>query len=129
MKKIKVNMYADAFVAALHGAGAKEKLIGNFIESIRKHNDWSRRHQILAAVEKKWRRAQGKSLITIESARALSKDQEEQLGKRWKDKNSDIEYTTNPSLIAGAKIVINEERQLDGSLKRKLAELFSKIKI
>ena len=51
MKKIQATMYADAFVAALNGAGSKEQVVKNFIESIRKHNDWSRRHQILAACE------------------------------------------------------------------------------
>ncbi len=125
MKKISADLYADAFIAAIKGTGGKEKIVERFIEAIRRHNDWSRRHQILTACEKKWRRAEGRTLVTIESARELSKEQRAKLTKQFKDKHHDVEYKTNPSLIAGVKILIDDEKQLDGSLRRKLNEIFS----
>lgn len=127
MKKISVDSYAAAFISALTGTGAKEKIVERFIETIRRHNDWSRRHQIIAACEKKWRKIEGKSLITIESARELSKERYAQLTKHFKDKKSDIESRINPSLIAGVKILIDDEKQLDGSLNSKLQKIFAGI--
>lgn len=127
MKKISVDSYATAFVSALKGTGSKEKILEKFIETIRRHNNWSRRHQILAACEKKWRRAEGKSLVIIESARELSTVQRTQLLAQFKNKNHDVEYTINPSLIAGVKILINDEKQLDGSLNNKLRKIFAEV--
>ncbi len=125
MKKISVDSYADALLAVSKETKNAGKLIEKFIEAIKKNNDWARRTQILEACEKKWRHLHGKSLITIESARPLSSEQQSKLTNQWKNKNSDIEYKINNSLIAGVKVIINEEKQFDVSLKRKLATLFS----
>lgn len=125
MKTISPDVYAEAFVKTLAGRHVSETVIERFIASIRKHNDWARRNNIIRACEKKMRQRDGKELITIESARELSLAQREKLSLAWKGKNQDIEYRINPSLIAGVKIVIDEEKQFDGSLRRKLDKMFS----
>ena len=125
MKRISPDLYADAFVAALAGGQDAKKTTERFVATIRKHNDWSRRHDIANSCEKKLRRLEGRDLITIESARELSPAQKKKLAALWETKKCDIEYRVNKSLIAGVKIIINDNRELDGSLKQKLAKIFS----
>ncbi len=125
MRKTSPDAYAEAFLAVAENAGDKSAIIKRFVGAIQRRNDWSWRGHILEACEKKWRRAHGKSLVTIESARELLPAQRTRLTSQWKNKTHDVEFKINPSLIAGVRILINDERQFDGSLKRKLAELFS----
>lgn len=126
MKKLSPQNYAKAFLAALEEPGIDaNEAVKRFIAAVRRRNDWSRRNEILSVIEAKWRAKQGKSLLTIESARPLTRAQRESLAKRWSGATFDVRETTNPSLIAGVKLVVNGERQLDGSLNRKLRDMFS----
>ncbi len=125
IKKISPDSYAKAFVAILEKSRNPNAVVKNFIETIKKNNDWARRRQIREACERKWRAARGKSLITIESARELSAEQRTQLSKGWEEKGHSVEYKIYPSLIAGVKIVIDGEKQFDGSLKRKVNKMFT----
>ncbi|OGZ54178.1 MAG: hypothetical protein A3B25_00675 [Candidatus Ryanbacteria bacterium RIFCSPLOWO2_01_FULL_48_26] len=125
MKKISTDSYAAAFVAVLEKSRNADTVVKNFIETIKKNNDWAKRRQIREACEKEWRKVHGKSLVVIESARELNGEQRARVSKQWKDKGHSVEYKIYPSLIAGVKIVIDEEKQFDGSLNNKLRKVFA----
>lgn len=123
MKKIPAQNYADALIATLEDQRIeKDRAIANFVAAIRRHNDWSRRSQILEAFERAWLRKHGKSLVSIESARPLTNEQKEWFERAWK--GAEIRYAENPALVGGVRIVLDGERQFDGSLARKLRTLF-----
>lgn len=123
MKKISPKDYAHALLVSLEKSGAdKERTVKNFITAIRAHSDWARRKEIVDAFEKAWFKKQGKSIVSIESARPLTKTQETNLQKQWA--GAEIRYAINQSLVAGVRIVVDEERQFNGSLARKLRTLF-----
>lgn len=127
MRKITVQHYATAFVAALKEKKAdKDKLIKNFLALIRSKSDWFRREKIVSAVKSKLREDEGKQLLTVESARALGKKQIEIIENAYLPKKYDIEYRLNQNMIAGVKLTIDGKLQLDGSLARKLNDMFQK---
>lgn len=123
MKRISPSAYAEAFVAV--ALMSEEKAARGLVSAIRRHNDWARRGKILEACEQAWRKIEGKSLLTIESARPLAREQVAKLAHRFPRSAYDVEEKVNPSLVAGAKLIIDGERQFDGSLKRKIDKLFS----
>ncbi len=126
MKKISIHNYAEAFLKMLQKPGANaDEVLKRFIVMIKRRNDWPRRNEILSAVEAKWRATLGRSLLTIESARTLTSAQRESLIRRWSKEKFDMKEKINPTLIAGVKLIVNGERQLDGSLNRKLRDMFN----
>ncbi len=126
MKKIPIHNYAEAFLKTLQKPGINsDEVLKRLIATIKRRNDWPRRNEILSAVEAEWRAARGRSLLTIESARTLTSAQRESLIKRWSNEKFDMREKINPALIAGVKLIVNGEHQLDGSLDRKLRDMFN----
>lgn len=124
--KYSPKLYAQAFSKLAAGPLVKTeetRLVKNFFEVIKKNNDTHQLKKIFEETEKLLRMKSGRRKITIESARKVN-----HIGARLKNflKPDDIiEEKTNPELIAGVKIIVNDESQFDGSLKRKIGKLFS----
>jgi len=130
MKKIPAQAYAQAFLEESERAGHNTaKLLQRFTALIRKNGDWSRSPQILKAVETAWRRKHKRPLVVVESARPLSHKQLEEIKKGLHDSGRmsafDIEEKLRPELVAGVRITIDEERQLDASLQQLMKEVFA----
>ena len=64
--------------------------------------------------------------MSVESARALSAAQEQAVAQFLKADDV-VERTIDPALIAGIRIVLNDEMQFDGSLRGKLDKVFKNI--
>lgn len=114
------KIYAKALVRALDLKISEEKIISNFLNLLKKNNDLSQIKKIIDYAEKLLYEKSNQKKITVEVARNY-----ENLINRFKEifPNDDILLKINPSLIAGLKILINNEKQIDFSLKNKLNKI------
>lgn len=104
--KYKAKDYARAIV------GAKKFDVEVFLKLLERNGDQKKLKEIVAWVEKiKYKK------VIIETARKA--------GVKWHfGKNSIVEEKINPELIAGVRIMVNGEKQLDFSLRNKLEQIF-----
>lgn len=119
--------YAKAFFEAgknIRSAEKQNAMVKKLIEVAIKNGDGPQLKKIAAYAEKIMREETGKQKIVVESARPLKRRTNE-LVKHIARTGDPIEEKINPALIAGVKITINDEKQFDGSLKRKLDKLFT----
>jgi F0F1-type ATP synthase delta subunit len=118
--------YARAFAELADSAKAKdaeETLVNNFLRAVEKNGDAGQLKKIFEAAEEAVRKNHGLRKVTIETARPLP-GAKKSLGEFLKPSDV-IEEKTDPSLVAGMKVTINDEMQFDGTLSRKLKNLFS----
>lgn len=126
MKKISPRVYASAFLASVEGKPSEQKeRMENFIALVQRNGDWARRAHIVREIEHQWRLNQNRPLLTVESARPLTGDQKKLLKKNAGLEHADIEERENPDLIAGVKITVDGEMQLDASLSHLLRQVFA----
>ena len=119
--------YAEALYAALEGKKpeARGQIIKNFVLTIFRHRAIGKSPAILAAYEKVVLRAQGMRKVRIESpgrvSDQLKKDISDILGAKihW-------EEAENPDLLAGVRIVVDDELLIDASGMRQLEMMLKK---
>ena len=123
--KYPAHIYAKALVEVL-GDGEKHdegKIAENFIKLIRRNGDEMHLRKILEEASRFARGKNGLRKVVIDSARSLTPLQKKEV-ERFLRKEDIVVERTDPSLVAGVKITVNEELQFDGSLKRKLDRAF-----
>jgi len=125
--KYSVNSYAKALAEVVGEAKgeAAQKAARNFIGLIRKNGDEARLRKILEEAARLLRGKHGIRKLTLEAARPLGKAQRELL-KPFIKAGDVVEEEIDPELIAGVRIIVDDEQQFDGSLRGKLDKLFSK---
>jgi F0F1-type ATP synthase delta subunit len=117
-------IYAKALAAiAIDPKANSGEVTKNFMALLRKNGDESHARKIVEETARIFRRTSGLRKVTIESARPLSKKQKNALAGILK-KDDDVEERVNPDLIAGIRIIMNDEMQFDGSMKKKLDAIF-----
>ena len=94
----------------------------NFLELVRKNGDEGHMKKILEEASRFARGRSGVRKVTLESARSLKPSQRAALAGFMKHGDV-LEERIDPDLIAGIKIVVNDEMQFDGSLRSKLNKL------
>ena len=118
--------YARAFgelASAAKTKDAEAALIKNFLRAVEKNNDAGKLEKILDACKRSLRAKEGLRKVTVETARALPEAKKSL--KEFLKPNDVVEEKTDPSLVAGMKVTINDEMQFDASLARKLKQIFS----
>ena len=80
--------------------------------------------KIAAATEKMFYARKGINKIEVASARPLPQPARKLFHTLLNPKDK-VEEQILPELVAGVRITVNDERELDMSLKRKLQKLFS----
>lgn len=122
--KYSASLYAKALDEALADPQANQaEMAKNFLELVRKNGDEAHLRKILDEASRLARGRVKMRKVTVESARTLAKSQEAMV-KSFLKPGDVVEYEINPDLIAGVKIIVNDENQLDGSLRSKLDALF-----
>lgn len=117
--------YARAFLEILdQDPKCGEKALQGLLRLIRKSGDWPRRHKIVEACEQAWRMKNDRPLVVIESARPLGEAGLAHLKKNFPG-SYDFKEVIRPELIAGARVSINKEIEIDGSLSRVLKQIFA----
>ena len=119
--KIKSKIYAEALVSSIIEKKSKDVVV-RFIKLLEKNGDIKKAKEIISLAESLFLKKTGNKKIVLEVAREMEKPA---LVKDFGVAKGDIvEEKINPSLIAGIKVIINNERQLDFSLKNKLDKIF-----
>jgi len=98
------------------------KMVAGFLELIKKNKDEKKLKEILKLAEKIYFKKTGNKKIVLESARPQNFKNSELINSLVK-KGDVVLEKINKELLAGVKIVVNEERQLDMSLLKKLQEI------
>ena len=126
--KYPTSAYAKALVEAIGDVKEKDKeaIVKNFLALLRKNGDDAHLAKILGEAERFMREKQGTRKLTVESARPIGTFVKALL-KNIAKPGDLFEEKINPELVAGIKILVNDELEFDGSLKGKLDKLFSNI--
>jgi F0F1-type ATP synthase delta subunit len=126
--KYPVAIYAKALSLAIIEAGpaGEDGVVRNFTELLRKNGDGAGAKKIIKEAWRVVRAKQGLREVVLESARPLSEKHGKSLRGFAGPKDAVVERV-NVELIAGVRIVVNDEREFDGSLQGKLNKLFGNI--
>lgn len=124
------EQYAESLLRSLEGkSGAKQKeTIRNFLYVLLRKGDFYRLPLVVQKLEKKYRAKQGVNKVSVEYPDSMNagvkKQIESILGKKivWEEK-------INPTLLAGIKIVVNDELLIDASAKRQLDRIMPRSKV
>ena len=99
--------------------GTLQKIVENFLTLLKKNQDIKKAKEIVALTENILLKKTGNKKVMLEMARKNSV-----VLRSVIKKNDIVEEKINPALIAGIKIIIDEEKQLDFSLQKKLNKIF-----
>ena len=118
------HIYAKALVEVLSappGPGRQhdDAIAKNFLALVRRNGDEGHLRKILEEASRFARGHSGVRKVMIESARALAPSQKKMV-EQFTKPGDVVEERVNPDLIAGIKVIVNDEMQFDGSLKNKL---------
>lgn len=111
--KYQAKIYAKA-LADLLSSNKEDEIVDNFLKLLEKNRDMSKAGKIIELARNIYAKKSGKKIITIETARKIGKI----------IKGDIVEEKITPELIAGVRITINNEKQLDNSISAKLKKIF-----
>lgn len=123
--KYQPSIYAKALAEVILGAkpADSDRIVKNFLAMMERNGDAAHMGKVLEEAARFARGKRGIRKVTLEFARTPSALQRKAVGALIRESDMVVE-TVDPELIAGVRIVVDEERQLDGSLKGKLDKLF-----
>lgn len=119
--KYSINNYVGAFTQAVKKL-SQEQVVASFVKLLKKTGDIKHSKKVIEAIHKKLVNEKGGKWVNIETAResALRK---EKLKHNFSEKDH-LDFKINPELVAGARITINGEEELNNTLQNKLNKLF-----
>ncbi|HUC31553.1 MAG TPA: F0F1 ATP synthase subunit delta [Candidatus Paceibacterota bacterium] len=125
------HVYAKALVEVLSdtkSTGAKDDAViaKNFIALVKKNGDEAHLKKILEEASRFARGKSGVRKVAIESARALQPSQRKAV-EHFIKPGDVVEERIDTELVAGIKIILNDELQFDGSLKHKLDRMLGSV--
>lgn len=120
------RQYASALVAALKGKSDSEQkeAIRRFIALLRKRGLWSRRMLMLKETERQYLKEAGAAKVSLASAAPLAPETRRGI-ERVLGKNILWQERIDPGLLAGIKILVNEELLIDATAKRQIERMFN----
>jgi F0F1-type ATP synthase delta subunit len=119
--------YGQALAEAiLNERGSRATVVAkNFVRILGRNGDEVHAKKILREAERILQRADGIRSVVFESARPLGAGQEKALAAFTKPGDT-VSYRIDPRLMAGVRVLVDDEREFDGTLKGKLDKLFQK---
>jgi len=122
--KYPAHIYAKALAEAITAPGAGGDVIAkNFQALLLRNGDEAHARKIVEEAARFVRGKHGIRKVTIESARELGAAQRKIVAALTKPGDV-IESRIDPELVAGIRLIVNDELQFDGSLKGKLDKIF-----
>jgi len=122
--KYKSKLYAQALAEILAEKKlvlTDKKLVDNFLNLLAKNGDLKKAKEIIALAETIYLKKSGNKKFILETARELGKNN---ILKGFAKEGDALVHKISPEMVAGIKITINNEKQLDFSLQKKLNEIF-----
>jgi F0F1-type ATP synthase delta subunit len=125
--KYSAKQYAAALVAAVRGKSSSEQkeVMRRFFLLILRHGLWSRRALIIKEVKRQYLKELGMREVLVSAPEPLNSGTRKEI-KRVIGKNIFWQEAVEPELLAGLKILIDEEVLIDASGKTQLDKLFGK---
>lgn len=124
MKTLSPTIYARAFRKALKEKNAApEDIIRNLGTIVNEHCTSRQSAHIVRRVSEEIVHHAGGKWVVIETARGVGDSMQKKIKKAFRDVDY-IEQRMQPELVSGVRIVVDGEKEFDGSLKRKLDTLF-----
>lgn len=120
------TLLAKAFLVVSHKTPQNKdgQIIKNFLNVAAKYGGASYLKKTMGEIERLARQERGLKQISINSARPLPRKLVTAITSNF-HKNDEVRESISPELIAGIKIVIDNELSIDNTLKRKLETLFA----
>ena len=100
----------------------RAKVFKRFLQAVARKGDARKLPAVVRELERSDVHAKGGRMVTIEFARTLGHETSE--FKSFLKPEDHLENRVNPDLVAGVRITIDEERELDFSLARRLNKMF-----
>lgn len=112
------ELYAKAFAYAVRDASKAHEtaLVKNFVKAVNRRGDMRLLKKIITLVEGYMAAEKGGRMVVVESARLLPLYAKKELLSRFA-KNDIVREKIKTELVAGVRIIINGERELDCSFK------------
>ena len=101
------------------GKISQKELISRFLKLLEKNGDFKKAKEIISLAESLYLKKLKRRKIILETARKIKN-----LKESFTENGDVVEEKINTDLVAGLKITINGERQLDFSLSKKLNDIF-----
>ncbi len=123
--KYTLSMYAQAFVAVTEEKKASpDRVLKGLLQALKRQGDMRLGDAVVREVHKTLVHAKGGRLVRVETARVLPKSLAQSIRDAFEPED-DISFAERPELVAGIRIVMDDELELDGSLRRKLNSMFT----
>jgi len=124
MKQNKIKLYAKALAEVVLGENVDDKkIVNNFVKILLKNGLEKKAKEIVNLAEDIILEKRGNKKIVFQTARKISAGQKKVLDSVAK-KGDIVNEKISPELIAGVKIIINDNKQFDASMAKKLQEIF-----
>jgi F0F1-type ATP synthase delta subunit len=125
--KYSVQNYAKALVVALAEIGPEHQhdALRRFVDLLEKNGDEVHANKIVDAVVRLLRKQAGGREVVLEAARPIADGNLKALKEIFAGPNDTIITKVDRRLMAGVRVLVDGEREFDGSLKRKLDALFA----
>jgi len=121
-------MYAKALAEVILSAKPTEsdRIVKNFLALMERNGDAAHMEKVLEEAARFARGKSGVRKVVLQFARTPSAAQRKEAGALMRNGDVVVE-AIDPALVAGMRVVVDDEHQLDGSLKGKLDKLFGSI--
>jgi len=125
LMKYSTLTYAEALadVAREAHAGDVPRIQKNFLELLRRSGDEAHLSKILVEAERIMRAKDGSKHFVVTTARKQKMAAHEIL-KDLVGPHDAVTESVDPTLVAGMRVVVNDEMVFDGSLRSKLEKMF-----
>ncbi|MDP2668990.1 MAG: F0F1 ATP synthase subunit delta [bacterium] len=115
--------YAKAFSEALtEHPSKKDHIIKSFLGAVSKNGDWPAIEKILNLITQKITHGSGGRVVSAEFARPLSDKMISEFKKQF-PAGDHVEISVKPGLIAGVRVLVDGEKELDMTLAKKINKL------
>ncbi|OGZ66972.1 MAG: hypothetical protein A3D34_00225 [Candidatus Staskawiczbacteria bacterium RIFCSPHIGHO2_02_FULL_33_16] len=124
MAQYKVKIYAEALVESIldkKNSANSEKITENFLKILVKNQDLKKAGEIINLASTLLLKKTNNNKIIFETARKIDK---KDISKSFTKKGDIVEEKINNKIVAGIKIIVDNNRQLDFSLSAKLQSIF-----
>ena len=125
--KYRVSQYAEALAGATEGKSEAEqkRIVKGFGDLLARHRMIGKARMICAAYEKIMLQKKGMRSVRIETAIPASEKIKKEIHAIL-GKNIHIEAITNPHVLGGITIMVDEEILIDASVRRQMEHMFRK---
>ncbi len=124
MPKISPKHYASALLDVVDSGVPQAQALSGLFRAMSTHGDMGRRGEVLSAVERESAARAGACLVNVQFAQALGVAERKEFLSAWGEKDR-VSTTVNPDLVAGVRVLVNGDSELDLSLRAKLDKVLA----